>query len=158
MELEEFQLLADTPARSDLIKRAAIFSGLTGLRFSDVKGLTWGEVRGSIGKYHLQFTQEKTDGAEVLPISDQAVEIMGKRGEPEEWVFFGLAYSSMRICFKSWLKNAGITKNITFHSFRHTYASLQLELGTELLTVSKMLGHRSIKTTLVYTKVKDKKK
>jgi site-specific recombinase XerD len=73
-------------------------------------------------------------------------------------VFEGLAYSSLKPCFIDWLKNAGISKNITFHSFRHTYATLQIELGTELLTVSKMLGHRSFKTTLVYTKVKDKKK
>lgn len=158
LELEEFQQLVDTPAKSDLIKRAAICSGLTGLRFSDIQTLIWSEVRGSTGKYHLQFTQEKTEGAEILPISDQAVQVMGERGEPNERVFAGLAYSSMRICFKDWLKRAGISKNITFHSFRHTYATLQLELGTELLTVSKMLGHRSIKTTLVYTKVKDKKK
>jgi integrase len=158
LELEEFQQMVDAPAKSDLIKRAAIFAGLTGLRFSDVQTLHWSEVRGSEGKYHLQFTQEKTEGAEILPISDQAVEILGERSEPGDKVFPGLAYSSLKPCFKDWLKNAGISKNITFHSFRHTYATLQLELGTELLTVSKMLGHRSIKTTLVYTKVKDKKK
>lgn len=158
LELDEFQQLVDTPAKSDLIKRAAICSGLTGLRFSDIQTLYWSEVRGTFGKYHLQFTQEKTEGAEILPISDQAVEVMGERGEPRERVFPGLSYSSMRECFKSWLKNAGISKNITFHSFRHTYATLQLELGTELLTVSKLLGHRSVKTTLVYTKVKDKMK
>jgi integrase len=158
LELEEFQQLVDAQAKSDLIKRAAIFAGLTGLRFSDVKTLYWSEVRGSEGKYHLQFVQEKTEGAEILPISDQAVEILGERGEPADRVFPGLYYSSLKPCFKDWLKNAGISKNITFHSFRHTYATLQLELGTELLTVSKMLGHRSIKTTLVYTKVKDKKK
>ena len=158
LELEEFQQLVDTPAKSDLIKRAAIFSGLTGLRFSDVSTLHWSEVRGIPGKYHLQFTQEKTEGAEILPISDQAVEVMGLRRAPDKLVFEGLAYSSLKPCFKDWLKKAGISKNITFHSFRHTYATLQLELGTELLTVSKLLGHRSVKTTLVYTKVKDKMK
>ncbi|HVW94344.1 MAG TPA: site-specific integrase [Mucilaginibacter sp.] len=158
LELEEFQLLVDTPAKSDLIKRAAICSGLTGLRFSDIQTLYWSEVRGRAGKYHLKFTQEKTEGAEILPISDQAVAVMGERGEPGQRVFAGLVYSSMRICFQDWLKKAGISKNITFHSFRHTYATLQLEFGTELLTVSKLLGHKSIKTTLVYTKVKDKMK
>lgn len=158
LELEEFQELVDADCPSDLIKRAAIFSGLTGLRWSDVKTLKWIEVRGSAGKRNLQFTQEKTEGAEILPISDQAVEILGERGMPEHRVFPGLYYSALKSCFRVWLKNAGIAKNITFHSFRHTYASLQLELGTELLTVSKLLGHRSVKTTLVYTKVKDKKK
>jgi integrase len=158
LEIEEFQLLANTPVKETLIKRAAIFAGLTGLRFSDVRTLKWSEVRGMAGKYTLQFTQEKTEGVEILPISDQAVEILGERGEPEARVFKGLKYNQMRACFKVWLKDAGITKNITFHSFRHTYATLQLEFGTELYTVSKMLGHRSIKTTQIYAKVKDKKK
>ncbi|RFZ91061.1 site-specific integrase [Mucilaginibacter conchicola] len=158
LELEEFQSLVDTPCKSDLIKRAAIFSGLTGLRFSDVQTLIWGEVRGASGKYYLQFTQEKTEGAEILPISDQAVKILGKRGEPGHRCFHNLHYSSLKPCFKDWMPRAGIEKNITFHSFRHTFATLQLELGTELLTVSKMLGHKSIKTTLIYTKVKDKMK
>ena len=81
----------------------------------------------------------------------------GERGEPEARVFKGLKYNQMRTCFKLWLKDAGIKKNITFHSFRHTYATLQLEFGTELYTVSKLLGHRSIKTTQrFYAKVKDK--
>jgi integrase len=158
LEIEEFQLMANTPVKATLIKRAAIFAGLTGLRFSDVQTLTWLEVRGMSGKYVLQFTQEKTEGAEVLPISDQAVEILGERGEPETRVFKGLKYNQMRACFKLWLKDAGIKKNITFHSFRHTYATLQLEFGTELYTVSKLLGHRSIKTTQIYAKVKDKLK
>jgi len=158
LEIEEFQALANVNAKSDLIKRASIFAGLTGLRFSDVKTLCWSEVRGVPGKYNLQFTQEKTEGAEILPVSDQAVEILGLRGEPGDLVFPDLKYSRLKACFKVWLKNAGITKNITFHSFRHTYATLQLEFGTELLTVSKMLGHKSVKTTLIYTKVKDKLK
>jgi integrase len=158
LELEEFQALVDANSKSELIKKAAIFAGLTGLRFSDVKTLYWSEVRGTEGNYHLQFIQEKTDGAEILPISDQAVYVLGERGGAMERVFPNLSYSQMRVVFKGWLKNAGISKNITFHSFRHTYATLQLELGTELLTVSKMLGHRSIKTTVIYTKVKDKMK
>jgi len=158
LELEEFQLLVDTPVKAEIIKRAAIFSGLTGLRFSDVKTLIWSEVRGRSGRYYLQFTQEKTEGAEILPVSNQAIEVLGVRGDPQESVFHGLHYSQVRSCFRSWMEDAGISKNITFHSFRHTYATLQLELGTELLTVSKMLGHKSIKTTLIYTKVKDKMK
>jgi integrase len=158
LELEELQALADTPAKPEIVKKAAIFAGLTGLRFSDVHALRWDEVRGVPGKYKLQFVQEKTEGAEILPISDQAVELLGERGEPHEKVFRELTYSGMRSCFAKWIKDAGIMKNITFHSFRHTFATLQLELGTEIYTVSKMLGHRSLKTTQIYAKVKDKMK
>lgn len=158
LELEEFQILADTPIKSNVVKRAALFAGLTGLRFSDVNTLIWSEVRGLAGKYALQFVQEKTEGAVTLPISDLAVSLLGKPGKPNEKVFEGLTYSTMRYYFPKWLEDAGVTKNITFHSFRHTFATLQLELGTDLFTISKMLGHKSIKTTQIYTKVKDKMK
>ena len=59
---------------------------------------------------------------------------------------------------KRWIQSAGITKHITFHCFRHTYATLQLASGTDIYTVSKMLGHTNVRTTQVYTKVVDKKK
>jgi site-specific recombinase XerD len=57
-----------------------------------------------------------------------------------------------------WIEAAGITKHITFHCFRHTYACLQLSNGTDLYTVSKMLGHTNIRTTQIYSKVEDEKK
>lgn len=158
LTIEEFQKLAETEAPSDLFKRAALFSGLTGLRFSDVSALLWSQARGTADNYYLQFKQEKTNNAEVLPISDQAYELLGKRRNPQEKVFEGLTYSQVRWYLAKWLVKAGIDKNITFHSFRHTYATLQLEAGTDIYTVSKMLGHRHVKTTQRYAKVVDKSK
>src|SRR5688572_20211323 len=74
-----------------------------------------------------------------------------KGGKGDEKVFADLKYSAWHNeQLKKWLQKAGITKEITFHCFRHTYATLQLSLGTDLYTVSKMLGHREIKTTQVY--------
>lgn len=52
----------------------------------------------------------------------------------------------------------GIKKHITFHSARHTYATLQITLGTDIYTVSKLLGHKSLKTTEVYARIVDQKK
>lgn len=155
LTLQEFQLLVDIPVKSEMIKRSCIFSGITGLRFGDVQSLIWSEVRGIQGEYSLHFVQRKTDCAEVLPISDQAFEILGKRKTDDERIFQDLRYSSLKTFFIDWLKKAKIVKNITFHSFRHTYATLQLEAGTDLYTVSKLLGHRSIKTTEVYAKIVD---
>ena len=158
LTLEEFQHLSETPADSDLMRRAALFSGLTGLRFSDVSTLKWSELRGTAGKYELQFSQEKTDAAEVMPISDQAVSFMGDQSTGHTLVFHGLRYSRLKTFFTHWLAAAGINKNITFHSFRHTFATLQLELGTDIYTVSKMLGHKAFKNTEIYAKIVDKTK
>ena len=59
---------------------------------------------------------------------------------------------------KKWAKAAKIKKNIHFHVGRHTFATLALTYGTDLYTVSKLLGHKSINTTTIYAKVIDKLK
>ena len=64
----------------------------------------------------------------------------------------------MQINLNKWVAKAGITKKITFHCFRHTFATLQLTGGTDIYTVSKLLGHRDLKTTQIYAKVIDKSK
>jgi len=142
------------------MKQAAIFSALTGLRFSDVKKLTWGELQYSKAEgFYIQFIQKKTKGVEVLPIPEQAFTILNQRGEPNEKVFPLLKYSAHNNkLLQQWISKAGINKTITFHCFRHTNATLQLSLGTDLYTVSKMLGHREIKTTQGYAKIIDKTK
>ncbi len=162
--IEELNKLIRTECGLPLLKQAALFSALTGLRFSDIQKLQWKEVRknkGANGKtnYTLHFTQKKTKGVEVLPISQQAYELLGVEGQQDEKAFEGLQYSAfVNFHLKRWILEAGITKNITFHCFRHTYATLQLSAGTDLYTVSKMLGHRDIKTTQIYAKVMDKAK
>lgn len=160
LSLEELQALAKIDCDNPTLKRAALFSALTGLRFSDIQKLKWDEVRHSDASGHyLQFHQQKTGGAETHPISEQAFGLMGERGDPNETVFHALHYSAWEnVKLKRWLLAAGITKDITFHSFRHTYATLQLSQGTDIFTVSKMLGHKDLKTTQIYAKVVDEKK
>ena len=53
---------------------------------------------------------------------------------------------------------AGITKDITFHCARHSFAVMMIDLGADIYTVQKLLGHKEIRTTEIYTKLLDKKK
>ena len=88
------------------------------------------------------------------PINNTAVKIIGERGKSTERVFEGLKYSdSNNDKLKRWILRAGINKKITLHNFRHTYATLLLNKGADIFTVSKMLGHKNIKTTMIYAKV-----
>lgn len=95
-----------------------------------------------------------------MPISPQAYNLCGERKKDGELlVFAGLPDPSwISRPLERWVKASGITKHITFHCSRHTYATLQLANGTDIYTVSKMLGHTNVKTTQIYAKVIDKKK
>jgi integrase len=160
LNINELNALVKTPCPNPLLKRAALFSALTGLRFSDIKKLVWGEVTHIPENGHfLRFKQQKTKGVEMLPISEQAFTMLGETGKPTAKVFEGLTYSAYsNKHLYQWIGAAGITRDITFHCFRHTYAVLQLSSGTDIYTVSKMLGHRELKTTQVYAKVIDQTK
>ncbi len=160
LTIEELNSLVKTECNNLLLKRAAIFSALTGLRFSDIKNLVWGELEYIEGNgYFIQFKQQKTKGVEMMPISEQAYSLLGERKEPTDKVFEGLIYSAyVNKHLYQWIGAAGITKDITFHCFRHTFATLQLSKGTDIYTVSKMLGHRELKTTQIYAKIIDQTK
>ena len=90
LTLDELNKLAKTDCRYPVLKRAALFSALTGLRFSDILKLKWGEIEVENDNYQIRFRQQKTKGVEVLPISQQAVDLLGAAGEVGEQVFSGL--------------------------------------------------------------------
>ena len=159
LTLEEINFLVNTECDKPIIKQGALFSLLTGLRHCDVKKLRWGELQKIGDKYRLNFTQQKTKGVEYMPISEQAYKLCGEPKQPEQLVFADLPdITKISPSLKKWIKAAGIHRNITFHCFRHTFATLQLTNGTDIYTVSKMLGHTDIKTTQIYAHIVDQKK
>ena len=159
LTIEELNKLAATPCEYPMLKKAAFFSALTGLRHSDIRKMTWKELSVEGDHYRINFTQRKTGGVEYMPISEQAYLICGEPAEPDRLVFEGLQDPSwINRPMKKWIEDAGIKKHITFHCFRHSYATNQLTEGTDLYTVSKMLGHTNIRTTQIYAKVVDSKK
>ena len=159
LTVEELNTLAATPCEYKDLKRAALFSALTGLRHCDIQKMQWKELQIEGKQARLNFTQQKTKGVEYMPISPQALELCGEPRKPNQLVFEYLPDPSwISRPLKKWLETAGITKKITFHCFRHSFATLQLSSGTDIYTVSKMLGHTNVKTTQIYAKVVDEKK
>jgi integrase len=159
LTIDEVRALYKTECRYDVLKRAFLFSCLTGLRWSDVNNLQWHQVTNNNGDWQITFNQQKTDKLQYLDVSEQARELLGQASSKDDKVFTGLKYSSyMNVELSKWVMRAGITKDITFHCARHTFAVLQLSLGTEIYTLSKLLGHSEIKTTQIYSDIIDQKK
>jgi integrase len=159
LTLDELKSLAKTECRYPIMKSAFLFSCLTGLRWSDIQKLKWSEVQKQNEGFRVVFRQQKTGGQEYLDIPNQARNYLGQQGNSDERVFVGLKYSAWHnMELQKWCMKAGITKNITFHSGRHTFAIMQLEYKTDIYTVSKLLGHKDLKTTQIYAKIMDAKK
>lgn len=158
LTLEEAKKLAQTTCSNDLVRRASLFSILTGIRYIDIEKLKWSEIEHFEDGSYVRFSQKKTDGQETLPINNQALMLLGERKEYDDLVFKGLKKWTVTRVLKDWIKDAGVEKHITFHCFRHTFATLQINGGTDLYAVSKMLGHREMKTTQIYAQIIDKTK
>ena len=159
LTVEEIKKLSNTHCSHPVIKRAFLFSCLTGIRKGDISRLTWSDVQTQGQFTRIIFRQEKTDNVEYLDINSQASALLGERGLSDEKIFKGFT-NPMTISkiLTSWVKEAGIKKKITFHCARHTFAVMMLDLGTDIYTVSKLLGHKKLTTTQIYAKVLDKNK
>lgn len=158
LTLDEVKNLSKTECKYPVLKRAFLFSCLTGLRKSDIEKLVWGEVQ-KFGEFtRIVFKQKKTGEQEYLDINKQAEIYLGEPGDNSQRVFAGFKYNSQTLTeLLRWCMKAGITKDVTFHSFRHTFAALQLSEGTDIYILSKMLTHKNVSTPLAYLKTMDTK-
>ncbi|WP_035678418.1 tyrosine-type recombinase/integrase [Flavobacterium limnosediminis] len=156
---EELAKLWNTPIKIEKVKHMALFSALTGLRFVDIKNLDWKNIYSDKhqGNYIL-LREQKTQSIKNHPISETAYNILKSQNTTEGLVFGDIEYPQITRPLKLWLEESGINKKISFHNFRHSYATLQLANGTDIYTVSKLLGHKNVSTTQIYTKVLDKNK
>jgi site-specific recombinase XerD len=158
LTLEELQALNRAHCPHHTIKRMSLFSALTGLRHSDCIKLKWENLTDGPSP-SLKFAQKKTKGAVYMPISAEARALCGERTNPQENIFNRVKNTTYcKKVITKWLKEAGINKDISFHCFRHTFATVQLTQGTDIYTVSKMLGHANVKTTQIYAQIVDEKK
>jgi integrase/recombinase XerD len=146
LTLEEIQTLAATRIESDEVKCAFLFSTVTGLRWADVKALTWSCINGR----EMTVTQTKTDDEVQINLNDTAIKLIGKRGKPADPVFELPTANGANKTVKAWVKRAGITKKITWHNARHSYGTNLIFHGTDVITVSTLMGHSTLKHTQRY--------
>ncbi|MDR3596488.1 site-specific integrase [Clostridium sp.] len=154
----EVKLLAKTECKYPDIKRAFLLSCFTGLRFSDIKQLKWNDIK----EDHIQKRIQKTQDFIYIPLSITAKSILNNNNNifplPDNLVFTLPKRWFSNHILKQWFKQAEIDINAHWHISRHTFASLNITQGAELYTVSKLLGHKNLRTTEIYSRLVNEKK
>ena len=103
--------------------------------------------------YVLEKNQHKTGELVRLQLSEPAKEFLPEKLFDNMPVFKVRTDQVTNRRLKEIMKLAGINKNITFHSARHTFATLAIVVGINPVAVSKMVGHKDLKTTMLYVKM-----
>jgi site-specific recombinase XerD len=157
---DEVNLFAKVKASSEIeigVKKAFLFACLTGVRVSDIKTLKWENLEHSSSGTKLVKRQKKTQTSIYNTIHNSAWEIAQDNQPhlPSDPVFL---YMSQKIgnsegILSRLAKHSGITKKVTWHVARRSFAIKMLENGVDLFTVSKLLGHSQITTTLKYLRM-----
>jgi integrase len=158
LELFEIEKLLNTECDRPDIKKAFLFSCFTGLRQVDVRNLKWKNIIDNT----IQIEQQKTKSKVKIPIGQTALNIL-KSGNvyhlPENKIFnINNDRTKINRTLVRWFKKAEVNKKAYYHLSRHTFATLNLTSGNDIYTVSKLLGHKSLKTTEIYAKIIDEKK
>lgn len=160
-ELRRFLAVETTTETERTVQKAFGFAAMTGLRYSDMRQLRWSHIKTQDGVPTLSIVQQKTKKPISVPLNALALSLLPPRPTSgEDSIIFHLVKKSD--CAAMYVRRikdkAGIEKDFTFHSSRHTAATLAITAGAELYTVSKILGHSSIASTQVYAKVNMEKK
>ena len=151
LDVDEVKSLIDTPCHDEDVKRAFLFAVATGLRCGDIRRLKWSDIRNGV----MRITMQKTGAPLRLKLNDTAKRwLPEKRGDGDS-IFCLPSRALISKVVRQWRKDAGIDKPMSFHTSRHTFATLSLKSGADLYEVSKNLGHASISVTQVYADLVD---
>ncbi|MDB5125275.1 MAG: integrase family protein [Mucilaginibacter sp.] len=163
-ELEAIAIKSVTIDRLAQVRDIFIFCCYTGLCYADVQKLQRHQIATGIdGEQWIFTTRQKTDTSSRIPLLPVAADIVNKYADHPQCsnknlVLPVLSNQRMNSYLKEIADICGVTKILTFHMARHTFATtVTLSNGVPLETVSKMLGHNSIKTTQHYAKILDLK-
>lgn len=158
---EELLALADAPTTNETTRRAFMFCCFTGLRYSDVCTLAWRDIKQVDSGLVVSIRAMRKTGKQItIPLNQSALKWLPDRNGCKlgQRVFDMTCLSACDRCLKKSAAAAGIEKNVSYHTSRHTFATMMLTLGADLYTVSKLLGHANVKTTQIYAKIVDSKK
>ena len=148
LTLDELKLLAATKTESSEVRRAFLYTCVSGLRWCDIKALQWDNI--NISSKQMTVTQSKTGERVIIPLNETAVILLGKAGATGINVFSLPTANGCNKTLKAWVKRAGISKAITWHNGRHSYGTNLVLNDVDVLTASKLLGHNSLRHTQRY--------
>ena len=130
-----------------------------GLRVSEIVNLKIRDIDSNNMQVFIEKSKGKKDRYVNLPQSIlEQLRVYYKEYRPKIYLFEGqngeqYAKRSLQNVFKNALRKAKINKNVGIHSLRHSYATHLLEQGTDIRFIQELLGHKDLKTTLIYTNV-----
>ena len=158
LTIEEVKQLATTDIKNESIKQAFLFACFTGLRISDIRNLTWGNIVERNGSFFVTITMQKTREPLTIKLNKQAAKWLPKKNATKEVFDLPVYNAIINDNLKRWAKKAGIEKSLCFHMSRHTFATMELTLGADLYVVSKLLGHNDVSVTQIYADIINKKR
>ena len=153
LTIEEVKQLATTDFKNESIKQAFLFACFTGLRISDIRNLTWGNIVERNGSFFVTITMQKTREPLTIKLNKQAAKWLPKKNATKEVFDLPVYNAIINDNLKRWAKKAGIEKSLCFHMSRHTAATMLLNLDNALEVVAKQLGHKRTTTTEIYAKI-----
>jgi len=155
LNIDEIKILASTPMQKQDTKNAFLFACFSGLRLSDLQRLRWNDITNDV----IYVKQKKTGEPLRIKLSISAKSILEKQPRYEDERIFHLSdRKTVAQVIKRWIKRSTITKKITFHCSRHTFATMLLTQGADIYAVSKLIGHKDLQTTQIYAKLVDERK
>ena len=140
------------------IQAMFLFSCMTGLRYGDIQGLRWKDVKHNGKHLQLEFHQQKTDTDEKVPLCAEAEALLRSLKRNGEFVFGREANPTVNVILKKWCKEAKVKKNVSFHTARHTFCVLLLTKDVPIFTVQQLMCHSDIGSTKVYADLLNKNK
>jgi integrase/recombinase XerD len=149
LDIEEIKKLINTHCGNEEVKKAFLFACNTGLRFVEINALKWENLRGD----EIVIDQAKTGIKVQVPLNTNALSIIDTIDKKNEHVFNLPSANGVNKVLKNWSLKAGLEKKITFHSARHSFGTILAYYGNDVASISKLLGHTSLKHTMKYVRI-----